>query len=531
MNVGLITSGAYVGQDLAAEFGSLPPSFLPAGNTRLYELQSRLLSSYCDEVVISLPDSYDVPEYDHARLENLNVQLIYVEDGLTLCESILAVLANHPTHKDRLILLHGDTLFLNLDLSTIHPDSFLTHTDDHPYPWAVVDSHSNEIHSANLSAIFNPDFQIVSGLFSFSSIELLADSLKKNHCDFVAALNDYSSKGHVLLPIRDEGTWLDFGHLNMYFRSRKYLTTQRAFNDLNFRDNLIQKQSTQKSKLIAEAYWYENEPWELRATTVNFLNNLTSENPPSYWMSYEYLCSLSDLYVFAELPQQVWIQILSHCKKFLDTCLKFKPPSNSIETSELFFAKTHSRLDQYAKGIEISLTREWKLNGKVTPSIEHLICRLEDLVDLDNDSLHGVMHGDFCFSNILFDFRKMEIKVLDPRGHINGEPTIYGDLRYDLAKLSHSIVGGYDFIVTNRYSLFSKGTYNLILGIPDLENRRDMITYFHEQIVSQFSNNKDEISAITILLFLSMLPLHSEDENRQKALLANALRLFLELDA
>jgi hypothetical protein len=36
--------------------------------------------------------------------------------------------------------------------------------------------------------------------------------------------------------------------------------------------------------------------------------------------------------------------------------------------------------------------------------------------------------------------------------------------------------------------------------------------------------------AICTLLFLSMLPLHAEDPNRQDAFLANALRLFQQLD-
>jgi hypothetical protein len=35
---------------------------------------------------------------------------------------------------------------------------------------------------------------------------------------------------------------------------------------------------------------------------------------------------------------------------------------------------------------------------------------------------------------------------------------------------------------------------------------------------------------LSILLFLGMLPLHTDDAERQSALLANALRLFLLLD-
>lgn len=38
-SIGLITSGAFVNQELVAEFGLLPPSFLPLGVGRLYDMQ------------------------------------------------------------------------------------------------------------------------------------------------------------------------------------------------------------------------------------------------------------------------------------------------------------------------------------------------------------------------------------------------------------------------------------------------------------------------------------------------------------
>jgi hypothetical protein len=39
-----------------------------------------------------------------------------------------------------------------------------------------------------------------------------------------------------------------------------------------------------------------------------------------------------------------------------------------------------------------------------------------------------------------------------------------------------------------------------------------------------------EVMAVTTTLFLSMLPLHADKPKRQWALLANGLRLFLDLE-
>ena len=53
------------------------------------------------------------------------------------------------------------------------------------------------------------------------------------------------------------------------------------------------------------------------------------------------------------------------------------------------------------------------------------------------------------------------IKIIDPRGHDhNGKNTIYGDLRYDLSKLTHSLIGPYDFIIAGRYE-YAERTFTI----------------------------------------------------------------------
>eukprot|EP01034_Spumella_vulgaris_P006135 gene6135-biopygen5401 len=54
----------------------------------------------------------------------------------------------------------------------------------------------------------------------------------------------------------------------------------------------------------------------------------------------------------------------------------------------------------------------------------------------------GVMHGDLCFSNILFDTRSDCIKLIDPRGlNFRDEPRLVGDLRYDLRTHQFALAG------------------------------------------------------------------------------------------
>ena len=64
------------------------------------------------------------------------------------------------------------------------------------------------------------------------------------------------------------------------------------------------------------------------------------------------------------------------------------------------------------------------------------------VASLSREGPGSIMHGDFCLSNILYDLRSRICKLLDPRGSF-GASGIYGDPRYDVAKLYHSVYGLY----------------------------------------------------------------------------------------
>jgi len=141
-----------------------------------------------------------------------------------------------------------------------------------------------------------------------------------------------------------------------------------------------------------------------------------------------------------------------------------------------------------------------------------------------------VSHGDFCFSNILFDSKVECIKCIDPRGLLpDGTMSVYGDRRYDVAKLYHSAIGLYDFIIAGRYRL--KDTEDgLSISFPILDDiQNDIFDSFSEKVLDVTGYREKEIIAINIQLFLSMLPLHADRPDRQVAFIANAIRLYENL--
>src|SRR4051812_30753178 len=100
---------------MVVEFGRLPPSFLPAGNTRLFVRQVQLLRRLVDRIVLTLPESFGIADHDARMLQKLSVGVVRIADGLSLAESLMLALIQSVEGDDAVVLLHGDTLFIGMD--------------------------------------------------------------------------------------------------------------------------------------------------------------------------------------------------------------------------------------------------------------------------------------------------------------------------------------------------------------------------------------------------------------------------------
>lgn len=135
------------------------------------------------------------------------------------------------------------------------------------------------------------------------------------------------------------------------------------------------------------------------------------------------------------------------------------------------------------------------------------------------------MHGDFCFSNMMFDMRCDRILLIDPRGLVREQATLYGDIRYDIAKLGHSILGRYDQIVGGHLRAEHFG-FDYRFHVPSDPLRTWLEQQFLASEIQGTAFDSPEIQATIVSLFLAMIPLHGEDPQRQRTLFANALRLY-----
>lgn len=515
----LIASAAYVNPEFQIEFGPLPPALLPVGNKRLVEHQVKVLKNQfpLERIVLSLPSTFSLNPKDKIFFARENVQIHYSDDNLSLSASIESAVKNISKCDGILRLLHGDTLLkkppVGLDIiSVVETKS--------EYPWEV--EHTDLEYES-----------VWCGFFSFSNIAELRVALEKSPNDFPQAVKLYDQKYPMARVKTDE--WHDFGHVNTYFHSRSCITTERSFNKLEISGGCVRKSGIPNEKIQAESFWFKNLPQELRLFVPQLIGYSEEQaDAPYYILEYLPLPPLNEVYVHGKNAVFYWSKVFDLCSEFLQRCKETSMPNENmaqIKSDCIFLVqdKTWERLDQYFKktnnpGLDTPL----RINGVNIPNLRTIV---NDCISKHNEArpVIGVMHGDFCLSNILFDSRSDRIKVIDPRGmNYYSVPSIVGDLRYDLAKLTHSIIGLYDFIISDAFDLecnYSDKLCSYELNIY-FDQRIELIQdVFYRKNYIDTLKIKD-VMPLTVLLFLSMLPLHNENIERQNAMLANALRLY-----
>lgn len=512
----LITSAAYVNPSLASEMGKLPPCMLPVQNKRLYMHQLSLFEGCGETVYISLPLSYDLIPYDEKQLASLGVNVLSVPDNLSLGQSIIYSLNIIGRFDEPLYILHGDTLFNSI---TLKPDTYVVAKAEDNYAWAEEDV---------------LDEMVYAGFFAFSSPKLLIKSITEKNNDFMSGVELYGTVKPLSRVMSD--SWMDFGLVNTYYRSISNLTTERAFNSMEIDRFSIRKSSQDINKMRAEAEWIQSLPKDLRHYAPAIWDSGDDGKTGFYEMEYYYLTSLANLFVFCRHPQFVWTDILSACQVFIADMAKYKPSSEAEiqriarSNNELYLSKTLKRLTQYSASTGISMDHPWVVNGMQVPSLCDIVHETGAMIANDKSEYVTLMHGDFCFSNILYDFKSKSIKVIDPRGVDNdGNLSIYGDLRYDVGKLAHSILGLYDFIIAGMFVYSEQSPYDIRLEFNVTDSIKATQEKFKNLTFAGHSIADLNVYPVMIHLFLSMLPLHSDNIERQKAMLANALRLYVEL--
>ena len=490
MKVGVIFSGAFLPWDFGTELGTLPPVFVPFENRFLLEFQVKSLREHCDEIYLTLPEHYELTTWEIKKIEELGVQVLETPASFKLLDAFRLVLIKFYGISDELLLYHGDSLFLKIPKEE---NFILIGSNQRNYDWGRM-GESNDVYAGLIRTTGK-----IENLLNFLSYA-------GNNLDHFLMLLS-RAEGFKKVFTQD---WLDLGHLYTYFDSKKDYTTERAFNEISIEGNSVTKSSNNESKISAEWKWFRNLPVSMRSYSPLLIE---SDDAKSYTIEYLKFFTLSELSVFGKLNVDVWRNILIKCEHFLGDAEKVKIENQQElnSTAQRFYIdKMQSRLLEYE-----------------TAGLKEYRPRIEKLMALVTEKLSGLeekesfMHGDFCFSNVFYDFRHRQIKVIDPRGQdVDMNVSYLGPSSYDFVKLAHSCIGHYDQIICGMYEINGDKIH---FHLSDSQKAQK------QAFCEVFDHRIDETLRYKLVsLFLSMIPLHADRPSRQKAFFFNAEKLAFE---
>lgn len=464
--------------------------------------------------------------------ETFNITLVTISKNKNILSSLKYGLKKANLNIPTRVIL-GDT-FLNKSISEekdiLYTSKNFTISDN----WCLVEKSKNTINFYDKqNNLDTKNKEVLVGYYTFSDTKTLLDCCIKSRLllkkEISTAIIEYQKKYKLKLKLVND--WIDLGHTSGLIKVKNKLFNARDFNSIQVNTDIgiLTKKSIKIQKLEDEAFWFNTIPDDLKILSPRFIS--FSKNKDYAELSQELYGypTLQELYLSGEVNLEDWSCIIEKLFNLHKNFEKYTIKNQTNSLNWLYYNKTFERIEQakeqndywkklFDKEIEYINGKEFKGLKLLEKDLKN---KAKNISNIDNLT---IMHGDFCFSNILFDSSNYIFKLIDPRGRLDNNATIYGDNRYDIAKLRHSICGLYDFIVHKMFKLneTNSGFEYKILLTKDYSVLEKIFDDFAEK--NGFIVN--DIKFIEGLLFLSMIPLHKDDINRQKMFYIRAIELL-----
>jgi len=533
---GIILSGGRADQSLCQVFGDIPTALIPIyGKPIIFHILNEFLKIGITEVYITIGhQAHRVESYvnNFFQSSKMKVHFILVDEtkkpGNSLFEAIKKI------KSGKVFISLADTI-CEFDKTYIDKGDYIlaSRKFDKSDLWCTVlrDKNNKLISIRDKEKDINKKELALTGIYVLNDIsvfnELTSINSEEDNYEISYLLKKYNE--HNEIKVLETSKWLDFGHIEKYQKSKKRLLEARSFNSLTFNDTLgtITKKSTYTEKFVAEIQWLINLPNQLKVLSPRVLEYSLNQENSFVTMEYYSYQTMTEIWLFSNFNKRVLKSIIDKVLEILYLFTQEKRTVSKEDYNSVYLDKTlkrvaliqkqqHKNLEQLLSGNEEGYV---SINNRKLKSWSLLQEKvISEIKNLYNENDNCLIHGDYCFSNLLYDINSGVLRLIDPRG-IWGTSSA-GDIKYDIAKLRHSIVGDYDFIVNDLFLLTVNNT-GITYKIENTKSQLKAKKYFDNLISKEF--NLKDIKLIEGLLFLSMIPLHANSSDRQVVLLAKAI--------
>lgn len=312
-------------------------------------------------------------------------------------------------------------------------------------------------------------------------------------------------------------------------------TEARHFNDTLAEDGVFHKSSSDVAKMEAEYRYFHVAPEEMKRFLMPTFHFWAKGGKGGYSMEHLPVPDVALQFIHGALKPADFDLLLDNFFAFLAS--RRKGSDNAAHTLaegrrhilEKFDARIERFLDtkegQKLDAILISAGPRGNLRAMQAAARPFIEKALEQF-----SGTHLVFgHGDPCFSNILFDKRLGLMRLIDPKGATSFEAGLMHPL-YDVAKFSHSVLGGYDFI---NNALFNCSLNDQLVMECHLDEGGPP-TWAQDAFRHRLEKaglDVGAVRAVELSLFLSMLPLHSDRPNKLMGFALTAATILDDLES
>ena len=532
----LIIPSALIVPDELRKLGKLPPVIYPINQKIVFDYLYEQYSGVCSELDILCYEKADKVYRRLQKYKDNRIKCLTLEKLNDLGHTVYFGLENV---SGSVIINFADTIVMD-NIAYIEGDAFYCQEGVMSDTWTYFDEQDgvitniydkNPVNTAIRKKLFVGVFQMSDSGFFRECLEAAFCVDELNMSTFYYAVQLYS-KRYPMQAIPTEN-WFDIGHEDKYYNS-KLEVKAREFNHITIDKNrgILRKTSDDKDKFIGEIQWYLKLPSDVEYVRPRIFNYSTSYVDPYVSMEYYAYHTVHELYLYGDLTLQQWLDVFERIRFVCDDFKRYSLKDERIRAAleDMYLTKTLQRFDKMKADKRFSMLFEKNItvNGVIYQSLNVVSEMLKNIIPdmlYDVETFH-IIHGDLCFANIMVDNNFSFIKVIDPRGKF-GTYDIYGDIRYELAKLFHSVDDKYDFIIKDLFDVsFDLETASLSYSIQDRKRDFDLYRVFLDSFKIEIGNDIKKIELIEALLFLSMIPLHGESLNHQMVMLGTGLDIL-----
>lgn len=356
-----------------------------------------------------------------------------------------------------------------------------------PCRWKYEDNHFDEERSTEYG---------VAGFFLFRNKSILKDIPESGE------LVRWMQKCNMTFDTFSLAGTREFGILEEY--KKLTVVKTRPFNRISIDGGVLTKEpiDEQGRKLaIRECAWYE----KAKEKRIAGIPEIFETNP----LKMEYIKG-SNIYEYSfnyDEKRKILMSLVNTLKELhsVDSIV-----SDGASMKEAYYNKTMHRLTKVRNLVPYANERVIRINGRVCRNVFFRADEFEKKLDELKAEVFSFIHGDCTFSNLMIR-DSGEPVLIDPRGYF-GHTELYGDVRYDWAKLYYSIVGNYDRFNLKKFSLDIGGHSivddEIIKDLDKGEVRLSIESNGWEDMENDFFElteaDRDEIKLLHAVIWLSL---------------------------